>query len=153
MGGIFHQSFFGESAMWSKIYSKRVKGLSAGQVWKVWSDVNQWHTWQDDIEYANLEGEFKSGNVIRFKPKGGPRINIVLTKVEPDTVFVDVTSFPLSKMYDAHELIYHGDELEIRTTLSISGPLSFVWRKLVAEHVADGMRAQTEKLIEQAQNA
>ena len=138
--------------MWCKVYCKRVKGLNAGQVWKVWSDVNQWHTWQDDIEYANLDGEFESGNVIHFKPKGGPKIRIVLTKVEPNLVFVDLTRFPLSKMYDSHELVTHGDELEIKTTISIRGPLSFVWRKLVAENVAHGMRAQTQKLIEKARN-
>jgi hypothetical protein len=56
-------------------------------------------------------------------------------------------------MYDSHELIDHGDELEIKTTISIEGPLSFVWRKIVAENVANGMKEQTEKLIEKARNA
>ena len=44
--------------MWSKTYSKKVQGLKAEQVWKIWTDLNQWHTWQSDIEYAKLEGEY-----------------------------------------------------------------------------------------------
>jgi hypothetical protein len=139
--------------MWSKSYSQRVKGLSAGQVWTIWSDVNQWHSWQDDIEYAKLDGAFERGNTIRFKPKGGLVFKIKLTRVEPKSVFDDLTSFPLAKMYDSHELIEHGDELEIRTTIRISGPLSYIWRKLIAENVAEGMPEQTQKLIEKAQNA
>lgn len=64
----------------------------------------------------------------------------------------DLTKFPLAKMYDSHELINHGDELEIKTTVTISGPLSLVWRKLVAENVAGGMPAQTDRLIEKVEN-
>jgi hypothetical protein len=52
-------------------------------------------------------------------------------------------------MFGSHEFISHGDELEIRTTMSIEGFLSFLWRKIVAEDVANGMAKQTEALIEQ----
>jgi hypothetical protein len=138
--------------MWCKSYSKTVEGLSANQVWKVWTDVNQWHTWQDDIEYANLDGEFIEGNVFLFKPKGGPNIKIELTEVESNSIFVDLTRFPLARMYDSHELIEHGDKLEIKTTIRIEGPLSFLWRKLVAENVANGMKEQTDRLIEKVKN-
>jgi hypothetical protein len=138
--------------MWSRSYSKTVEGVNASQVWKVWTDVNQWHTWQDDIEHAKLTGEFVIGNVIRFKPKGGPNINIEITEVKPNSAFVDVTRFPLARMYDAHELIDRGHALEIKTTIRIEGLLSFLWRKLVAENVAKGMPEQTDKLIERAIN-
>lgn len=136
--------------MWSKSYSQTVKGLTAQQVWDVWSDVNQWHTWQDDIEHARLDGEFKTGASFLFRPKGGPNITIELSHVEPGAVFVDVTRFPLARMVDSHEIIPRGDALEIKTTVTIQGPLSFVWRKLVAENVASGLQVQTEKLIEKA---
>jgi uncharacterized protein YndB with AHSA1/START domain len=138
--------------MWGKTYSKKVQGLKAEQVWKVWTDLNQWHTWQSDIEYAKLEGEFKVGNTFLLKPKGGPRVNIEIIKVEPNRQFTDLTRFPGAKMYGSHEFVIHGDELEIKTTMSIEGPLSFVWRKIVAEDVANGMMEQTDNLIEKARN-
>ncbi|KAF0205674.1 MAG: hypothetical protein FD173_844 [Gallionellaceae bacterium] len=138
--------------MWSKTYSKKVQGLKAEQVWKVWTDLNQWHTWQSDIEYTKLEGEFKVGNTFLLKPKGGPKVNIEIIKVEPNRQFTDLTRFPGAKMYGSHEFVIHGDELEIKTTMSIEGPLSFVWRKIVAEDVANGMMEQTENLIEKAKS-
>ena len=138
--------------MWSRTYSKKIQGLKAEQVWKVWTDLNQWHTWQSDIEYAKLEGEFKVGNTFLLKPKGGPKVNIEIIKVEPNRQFTDLTRFPGAKMYGSHEFVMHGDELEIKTTMSIEGPLSFVWRKIVAEDVANGMMEQTEHLIEKAKS-
>jgi hypothetical protein len=139
--------------MWSRTYSRTAKDLTAAQIWNVWTDVNRWQAWQDDIEYARLDGEFRVGNVILFKPKGGPKISIELTAVESNSRFVDLTRFPLAGMYDSHELIERGDEVEIRTTISVGGPLSFVWRKLVVEDVAKGMKEQTERLIERARHA
>jgi hypothetical protein len=138
--------------MWQQSYSAIAQGLKAEQVWKVWADVNQWHTWQDDIEYANLEGDFSRGNVLRFKPKGGPKFNLELIKVEPNAVFVDLTRFPFARMYDSHELIDRGDALEIKATIGIEGPLSFFWRKIVAENVVKGLEKQTERLIEKARS-
>lgn len=139
--------------MWTRSYSRIVEGINASQVWKVWTDVNHWHTWQADIEYAKLDGEFKKGSVFLFKPKGGPKIRIELTKVESNSIFVDLTKSLLARMYGSHALIDHGNELEIKTTIRIERPLSFLWRKLVAENVARGMKEQTERLIEKVKNA
>jgi hypothetical protein len=139
--------------MWSKTYSKKVKGLTAEQVWQVWTDINQWHTWQSDIEYAKLDGKFKVGSSFLLKPKGSPAVRITLIEVEQNRKFTDLTQFPGAKMYGCHEFIVHEDELEIKTTMRIEGLLSFLWRKIVAENVANGMRQQTENLIEKARNA
>lgn len=139
--------------MWSKTYSIKVKGISREKVWKVWTNVNQWHTWQNDIEYAKLDGDFKVGNTFLLKPKGGPKVNIRILNSEPYTAFTDLTRFPLAKMYGLHEFIDHGDELEIKTTMSVEGALSFVWRKLVAEGVANGLKEQTDSLIAKAREA
>ncbi|MDF0607099.1 hypothetical protein HZU77_015855 [Neisseriaceae bacterium TC5R-5] len=136
--------------MWSKTYSKKITGVQAEDVWEVWTDVNQWHTWQPDIEYAKLNGDFKVGNTLKFKPKGGPDLSIEIVKLEPGRQFTDLTYFPGARMFDSHELISHKDGLEIRTTISINGFLSFLWRKIVAEDVANGMEIQTEALIERA---
>ena len=138
--------------MWSKTYSKRVKGIQAEQVWQVWTDINQWHTWQSDIEHAKLAGEFKVGSLFWLKPKGGPKVKIELIKIEYLKEFTDLTRFPGAKMFGSHQFIHHGDELEIKTTMSIEGPLSFLWRKIVAEGVANSVPQQTDNLIEKSKS-
>jgi hypothetical protein len=138
--------------MWSKTYSKRIRGVRAEKLWTVWTDVNQWHTWQPDIEYAKLDGEFKVGNIFKLKPKGGPEVSIEIVKVKTGRLFTDLTRFPGARMFGCHEFIAHGDELEIRTTMSIEGFLSFLWKKIVAENIANGLAEQTEALIEKARS-
>ena len=136
--------------MWTRSYSRTVSGLTADQVWKVWSDVDRWHLWQNDIEYARLNGEFKTGGTFRFKPKGGPRLTLELSEVRPRELFVDITRFPLARMVDSHELIERGGALEIKTTVRMEGPLAFVWRKLVGEDVVKSLPEQTDGLVRMA---
>lgn len=133
--------------MWSKTYSKKVTGLELEHIWAVWADINNWHEWHDDIEYAKLSGEFAVGNKFILKPKNGPKVNIELIEVKPYTKFIDLTRFPLAKLYGIHDFIQNGDEIEIRTTMKIEGLLSFIWRKLVAEKVANNEEEQTNSLI------
>jgi hypothetical protein len=122
------------------------------QVWKVWSDVNQWHAWQPDIEYARLDGEFATGKTFRFRPKGGPELGIELTEVKPLAGYADLTRFPGARMLDAHEIVDHCDRIEIKNTLTVTGPLGFLWRKLVAEGVAASIEDQTRRMIERARH-
>lgn len=136
--------------MWSQSYSKRVSGVGVERIWAVWTDVNQWHTWHTDIEYARIEGEFKTGNTFVLKPKGGPKVVIEITQAEPFKTFTDLTHFFGAKMAVFHEFNEYDTELEINTKVSISGALAFFWRKIVAEKVANDMEEQTRRLIEMA---
>ena len=136
--------------MFTRTHSTTVSDLNAEQLWKVWSDVNQWHRWQDDIEFARLDGPFRPGATFKFKPKGGPTIDIELTRVEPNAAFTDLTRFPLARMLDSHELIERDGALEVRTTITLSGPLAFLWRKLVVDKIVSDLPGQTERLLRYA---
>lgn len=138
--------------MWTATYSTTAPGLTAAQVWKVWADVDQWHTWQGDIDHARMLGEFKTGSQFAFKPKGGPNLTLELTDVRDGESFTDLTRFPLARMYDAHDLKDTPVGVEISMRMWLEGPLSFLWRKLVAEDVAKGFKAQTDALIARVRN-
>ncbi len=138
--------------MWSSTYEATFNGVDAARIWAVWTDVERWSAWQGDVESARLEGPFAAGSMIRFKPKGGPRVRIELTEVEAPRRYVDVTHLLLARMEDVHELEVHGDDVIVRNRISITGPLAFVWRKLVAEDVAASLPEQTARLVEQARH-
>jgi hypothetical protein len=136
--------------MWTKSYSTTVKGIEVDRLWRIWSDVDAWHTWQSDLEQAKLDGPFAAGSTFQLKPKGGPRVRIALLTVEPNRRFVDLTRLPLARMYGEHQFTARGDEVEIRTSVSVEGVLGFLWRKLVAEGVARSLEEQTRSLIARA---
>jgi Polyketide cyclase / dehydrase and lipid transport len=142
-----------EVDMWSSTYTQTVVGIDAQRVWETYADVDRWSDWQPDVEYAHLEGTFDSGAVIRFKPKGAPKLRIELTEVHAPTRFVDTTRFPLARMIDVHEFVETSDGLEIRNRVSIVGPMAWVWRKLVGEGVAKGLPEQAARLVEQVRRA
>jgi hypothetical protein len=136
--------------MWTKSYSTTVKGIDVDRLWRIWTDVDAWHTWQTDLDYAKLEGGFAAGATFLLKPKGGPRVRIALQTVEPNQRFVDLTRFPLARMYGDHQFVVRGDAIEIRTTVRVEGPLGWVWRKLVGEGVVASLPTQTQGLITRA---
>jgi hypothetical protein len=50
-------------------------------------------------------------------------------------------------MYDTHTMEVTTEGLRITNTLMVSGPLKWLWIKLVAQHVADTIEEETEALI------
>lgn len=136
--------------MWTQTYSKVFTNVMPKHIWQLWSDINHWHLWDPDIDYAELVGSFAVGNHFILKPKGAPKVKIQLIEVEPFSKFADLTCFWGAKMIGRHEMLSDANEpgkLRLTTTLSISGPLSFIWRKLVAEGIMASEPEQMEALV------
>ena len=50
-------------------------------------------------------------------------------------------------MYDKHELIQEEEGVRIINTTYVTGPLAFIWVKLVAKKIAQSIPAQNEAFI------
>ena len=49
-------------SMWTKSHSVVTKEVTKEQMWKLFSDVNNWHTWDKGCEFAKMAGKFEKGN-------------------------------------------------------------------------------------------
>jgi hypothetical protein len=136
--------------MWTKSHSFITDKVTKEQIWKLFEDVNQWHQWDTGIEYAKLNGKFEKGNYFTLKPKGGPEVKVELLETKPYEGFLDLTRFPLAKMYDNHSFENTPEGLKITNTISVSGILSFLWIKLVAKKIAESMPEDMIKQIDRA---
>ncbi|MBL7838654.1 MAG: SRPBCC family protein [Cyclobacteriaceae bacterium] len=136
--------------MWSKSYSVVTKDVTGQQMWKLFADVNHWHTWDTGIEFARMEGRFEKGNFFTLRPKGGPNVKIELLETIENEMFLDVTRFPLAKMYDLHTFEHTPDGLRITNTITVTGPLGFFWRKIVAQKIVDNLPADVQQQIRAA---
>jgi hypothetical protein len=136
--------------MWTKSHSVVTQAVTKEQMWQLLSDVNNWHTWDEGIEFAKMEGTFVQGNHFLLKPKGGPKVNIQLIEVNQPHKFVDMTTFPLAKMYGEHTFEDTKEGLKITTTMKVEGILGFLWRKLVAQGIVDAMPEETNTQIKLA---
>ncbi|AIL12390.1 hypothetical protein IM40_00820 [Candidatus Paracaedimonas acanthamoebae] len=133
--------------MWIKTYSKTFKDLQKERVWALWADVNNRHKWDLDSEYCKLEGPFKVGAKFILKPIGAPVVQIEIIEVRKNHKFTDRTRFFGAIMDGIHEMEATKDGLRLTTTMQISGPLSFIWRKLVVEGIVKTLPDQTEALV------
>jgi hypothetical protein len=136
--------------MWSKTHSVITTTVTKEQMWKLFSDVNNWHTWDSGIEYAKLVGNFEKGNHFLLRPKGGPNVKVELLEVVENKRFLDVTSFPLAKMYDEHLFEETENGLKITNIITVKGILSFLWVKLVAKKIVDALPVDVQEQIKAA---
>lgn len=138
--------------MWTRTYSKIFNNVDKADIWRIWTDVNQWPTWHDDLEYCKMDGDFKVGNHFMLKPKGVKAVKIMLTEVIDGRSFTDCTEFFGAKMYDTHSLEETSNGLKLTNVLIVTGPLKWLWIKLVAQNVADTVPQEMEALVKLAQN-
>ena len=136
--------------MWSKSHSIITKEVTKEQMWNLFADVNNWHTWDTGIEYAKLEGNFEKGNHFLLRPKGGPNVKVELLEVLENKRFLDVTNFPLAKMYDEHLFEETPDGLKITNIITVKGLLGFLWVKLVAKKIVDNLPVDVQEQIKAA---
>ena len=136
--------------MWTKSHSIVTTEATKEQMWKLFADVNNWHTWDSGIEFATMEGKFEKGNHFILKPKGGPKVKIALVETIENKKFVDCTTFPLAKMYGEHTFEETKEGLRITTTMKVEGALGFLWRKLVAQGIVDGLPKEMPEQVKAA---
>ena len=136
--------------MWTKSHSIVTNEVTKEQMWKLFADVNQWHTWDEGIEFAKMDGKFEKGNKFLLRPRGGPNVNIELIETIENRKFVDLTKFPLAKMYGEHVFEETPEGLKLTTTMKVEGLLGFVWVKLVAQKIADGIPGEFRHQIQAA---
>ncbi len=134
--------------MWKQEYSLTVNGLSRNEVWEAWTDVNRWPMWHEDLESCELQGSFSVGNSFKLKPKGMRAVNIDLTEIHDGYSFTDCTKFLGAKMFDTHSLEDTPEGLKMTNKLIVTGPMSFIWIRLVAKHIAEAVSAEMEALVQ-----
>jgi hypothetical protein len=138
--------------MWTQTFSKTYPNLTSNSIWRLWADVNNWPQWHEGLESCHMEGAFEVGNHFMLKPNGMKAVKIVLTEVTPGKCFTDCTAFPGAKMYDTHTLVQTPQGLTIANEVKVTGPLKWLWVKLVARRVADSIPQKVDALVKIAQN-
>ncbi len=58
-------------------------------VWRVWSDVQSWGTWNADIEKIEITGPFAAGSEITMTPAGQDPVRLRIAEATENELFVD----------------------------------------------------------------
>ena len=75
------------------------------KIWRFYSDVNKWFSWEDDLKSITLDGEFKLGTSGIMELEGMPPMKYTLTEVIENKIFTDKTIIDqMGTVYFIHEL-------------------------------------------------
>ena len=78
--------------MWE--YEHAVEAAAAPEaVWRLWSDVENWGTWNPGIERIEIDGPFAAGTRILMTPPGEEPVPLVIAESVENERFVDEARF------------------------------------------------------------
>jgi hypothetical protein len=136
--------------MWTKSHSIVTREATKEQMWKLFTDINNWHVWNNEIEFAKLEGKFEAGNHYLIQQKNGRAVKVKLLEVDENKHCLESGDFPLAKMYYDHLIEETANGLKITSTITMKGILSFLWVRLVVKNIADQVASHVQQQIKVA---
>ncbi|NQD36223.1 polyketide cyclase [Permianibacter sp. IMCC34836] len=123
--------------------------VSAEKLYRAVQDIARWPQWDVGLEATEINGAPATGVEFTLKPKGGPRVRMSIDELAPYRL-VDTAHLFGAKMTTVHEYRELAGETRIHMSVSVRGPLSFFWRKIVAENQIKDAPAQTAAFIAHA---
>ncbi|MEV7075819.1 polyketide cyclase [Streptomyces sp. NPDC093990] len=62
-------------------------------IWRLWADVENWGTWNAEIEKIEMDGPFTAGTRITMTPPGDDPVVLRIAEAVEDELFVDEARF------------------------------------------------------------
>lgn len=112
------------------------------------TDIRRWPEWDAEIARIEQDGTLpRPGSRFALTPKGGPRVAMTVEAVERPKLFADVAHLPLARMRTVHEFERADGGTRVRVTIETTGPLAFLWDRMIAKKQAAGAADQTRRFV------
>ncbi len=77
----------------------------AAEIWRIWTDVDQWPTWDIGLQQAVLTGPFVEGTKGTLISDQGQKAKFVITAVNEGTSYTFKTKLPLGSLEITRSLV------------------------------------------------
>jgi hypothetical protein len=118
-----------------------------------WADMATWPEWNSDTEWVRLDGEFVQGATGTLKPKGGPKVRFVITKLTPDRTFVDESRLFGARLTFAHEVTRTDNGTTVDVTITMTGTLGKLWTLALGKGLRDSAQRDLDALARVVEHA
>ncbi len=112
-----------------------------------WADMATWPQWNQDTEWARLDGPFVQGATGTLKPRGGPAVPFVVERLVPGRSFVDVSSLLGARLVFDHAVSEHGGRTQVDVVVTLGGPLAFAWRLILGKGIRESAQRDLDALV------
>lgn len=122
-------------------------------IFNLWADIDHWADYDAGIEWAKLTDTFAEGGHYTIKPKGGPKVRATILAVETNRHFVDVSHLFGAKLTFEHVLTQQNDQTMVSITMTLHGPLAWLWAKILGKNQQADLEKSTGNLIKKAERS
>lgn len=135
--------------MWVYEHTIEVMNITAEQIWATYQNVSAWPSWDSELQSASLLGNFEVGSKIIIKPKKGPKAKAVITECVPFEKFTDMAILPLkTELIFSHQIKKNSKNVKLTHRVSIDGPLTFIFKRLIGRSIVKHLPSAMEKLMQ-----
>lgn len=121
------------------------------EIWEVWKDVENWKTWDEEIEFSRIDGPFQSGTSGSTKFIGTPICKTLLTQVEPLKLVVQEAYLFLAKVVSYQSMRQVKDQTEVTFQVEIRGFLSLFYACMLRRFIKKKIPPEMEQMIQRVQ--
>jgi len=123
------------------------------QLWARYQDATTWPEWDHEIASVTVQGPMAVGTRGTLKPVKGPATPFIFSEVSPHVGFTDVSRLPLARMTFSHQIEPTPTGSRFVHRVTISGPLSPLFARVIGRNVAAGLPVSMQALARLAETA
>jgi Polyketide cyclase / dehydrase and lipid transport len=132
----------------------RQTAASPQAIWRLWSDPATWHEWNPSVQRMSMNGPFANGTTGQMFTPAGRTHDIQLDDVQAGKSFDLKTAVLPGTRFTFHcEVTPANTGSTISQSLSMSGPLAFVFSPLAGDRIASTFEGVLEGLAKRAEGS
>jgi hypothetical protein len=132
----------------------RQTGAAPGAIWRLWSDPSTWQDWNPNVQRMEVNGPFVNGTTGIMHTPAGQHHQIELANIRPGQSFdLKTKVIPLTAFTFHCEVVPGPEGSTISQSLTISGPLGFVFGPMAGERIAASFEPLLAGLAAKAEGA
>ena len=108
---------------------------SSENVFERYADISSWTLWDPEVADVHLPEGLRIGSAGWLRAQTGPKANLRIVEVVQSRSFTVESRLPLCRMTFGHVLESHGAQTAATHWVTFSGPLSFIFRRLIGRQV------------------
>ncbi len=136
--------------MWSVQRSAETKA-SPTLIWSILVDTSCWYEWIEGVEFSTIHGPVKEGTWGTIKGRNGRRTHFIISEVQPGRFVVTRSRLPLAWISYVFDIIKTPDGTIVVHRIEVTGPLSYLYGRLMTKKLESKAASNLSRLIAYAQ--
>jgi len=83
-----------------------------------------------------------------LKPKGGPKVKFAISACIPGREYTDTSLLPGARLVFQHTVVADGVGSKLHVLVTMSGPLSWLWAKIMGGGFRHSAQADLDRLVD-----